>query len=930
MDPISACARPYAASGLLAGLMIAAVVSAHAPLPPDHSGALAFINVTVIDGTGAAPQRGVDVLIDGTRIAAIRKTGLPLPDGTRELREYRGMTVIPGLIDSHVHLATSPRDTNVIRALGRAVLMGGVTSVRDMGGNTSRLRDIGARFAATGTPAPRLFQSAVVAGPEGPWYRGARAGFLGETDGGDDVSLNLRATTASATATAVQSLRGRGITAIKLLEDLDSTRVRAAIGAARRAGLRVWSHWSIDDMRPMAIVRSGVDAVSHADMASWAMMRAGASSDNARRAERLWMFEHGRMDDPSLIAVLDTMRARHVALDATLLVFAMAAEQERQSSPAGSPRQYAHLMRFASAIVRTAHARGVRIVAGTDALGGSTPNLHAELQLLVDSAGLSPLDAIRAATLNAAEVLGAADSLGSVAPGKLADLLVLDGDPSSDVRQTLRVRAVLKNGALFVRDRPLVASGLTQAPNDSTRVARIERRLWPGVTLLGTSDSGWTVTERMRARNVAGMSVAVIHGGRVAWTRAYGVRDKAARAPMTPTTLMQAGSLSKPMAAVVALSLVQSGTLTLDDDVNRWLRDWQIPRDSLTTKQAVTMRLLLSHRAGISVSGFDGYARDSTQPTVLDILRHRGAVNSDTIRVTRVPGTATSYSGGGYLVAQQVMTDATRQSFDALTASRLFTPLGLSRSTFASVVETTNGGDVARGYLGNGQPVRGGWRELPEQAPASLWTTAGEYAAFISDLQHAFQGDSGRVLAPALVRAMMTLQSDPADEQGIGVGLKGSPPFRFSHSGWNDGFRAMAIGYLDRGEGVVLLTNADNGDELAMEYVRAVAREYGWTDLAPEIRRAIPIRASARLGLTGRYRLGPNWVIEVAERDGALVAGPVGRQLLPVFAESRDSFFFTFAEGLGFTVERNAAGEAQAIVWQQGDRRTRGVREARR
>lgn len=458
------------------------------------------------------------------------------------------------------------------------------------------------------------------------------------------------------------------------------------------------------------------------------------------------------------------------------------------------------------------------------------------------------------------------------------------------------------------------------------RIARIERRLWPAVTLEGTSDSGWSLAERMRAHDVAGVSVAMVHGARVAWARAYGVRDRATGAPMTANTLLQAGSLSKPVAAALALRLVQDGVVALDEDVNRWLRAWRVPLDSFTAAQPVTLRLLLSHRAGINVRGFDGYARGAVLPTVAQVLRGAPPATSEAVRVVRRPGSGAAYSGGGYLIAQQVLHDATGVPFDRLAHARVLAPLGLTRSTFAPMRDDANGGDVARGYLARGAPVPGGWRELPEQAPASLWTTASEYAAFVAELQRAAGGDTGRLLAPQTAQSMMTLQGSPADQQGIGVGLKGTPPFRFSHTGWNDGFQGIMIGYLDRPEGIVVLTNADNGDALAMELVRSVAREYGWEDLAPTVRRAVPLSPADRRGMLGRYQLGADWAIEIAERDGALVAGPVGRALMPLHAAARDDFFFVFADGLRITVERDSTGVVQRLTWHQGERTTSGGR----
>jgi CubicO group peptidase (beta-lactamase class C family) len=91
-----------------------------------------------------------------------------------------------------------------------------------------------------------------------------------------------------------------------------------------------------------------------------------------------------------------------------------------------------------------------------------------------------------------------------------------------------------------------------QSAGDSAPIARMEQRLWPAVTLAGTPDAGWSVAERMRRHGVRGTSVAVIAEGRVAWARAYGIHDRNARLPVTPTTLFQAGSLSTPVAAALA------------------------------------------------------------------------------------------------------------------------------------------------------------------------------------------------------------------------------------------------------------------------------------------------------------------------------------------------------------------------------------------
>lgn len=485
-------------------------------------------------------------------------------------------------------------------------------------------------------------------------------------------------------------------------------------------------------------------------------------------------------------------------------------------------------------------------------------------------------------------------------------------------------RALLSGGVVLLPflPAPTLAQGV-----DATAAA-IERRLYPSVTLGGTPDSGWSLRERMRHHGVAGVSITLVADGRVAWSGAYGVRDRATGAPVTPATLFQAGSLSKPVAAATALRLVEGGVLTLDDDINRWLRGWRVPVDSFTQRQPVTLRLLLSHRAGMTVSGYDGYARGTPQPTLTQVLDGIAPANSAPVRVERVPGSAGSYSGGGYVVAQQALTDATGRHFEALAQQQVFGPLGMTRSTYASIADTSYGGNVARGYQAKGEMVPGGWMELPEQAPASLWTTAEDYARFMVGLQRAYRDSGGRWMRQGTAREMMRLQGPAGSEQGIGVGLKGEPPYRFSHTGWNTGFRSLMIGYLDRGEGIVVMTNADDGDGLAMEIARAAAKARGWADIAPAIVDTVPVDAVTRAALVGRYELGAGWQVEVSQRDGALMAGPAGRRPMPIFARAADDFFFTFDAGVSFTVLRGPDGGIRGIRWRQGDRVTEGRRVA--
>jgi len=249
----------------------------------------------------------------------------------------------------------------------------------------------------------------------------------------------------------IADARAAGATGIKLYNTVPPPLMSALAAEAHRQGLRVWSHLAVDPGRPGDVVRAGADVVSHADQFAGEVMPPPSADTavEARRLARDSVLRVVSVDDARLRELAALMRRRGTMLDETLFIVAGAA-----TDPAGRVNErYTRLFAFALAMVGRAHAAGVPIAAGTDAVGGSTPNLHAELQLLV-RAGLTPLQALRAATLNGALALGAQDSLGTVAAGKLADLVVLAADPARDIRNTQTVVAVVKGGVMRERTAP--------------------------------------------------------------------------------------------------------------------------------------------------------------------------------------------------------------------------------------------------------------------------------------------------------------------------------------------------------------------------------------------------------------------------------------------------------------------------------------------
>ncbi len=404
---------------------------------------LVLTGATVIDGTGVAPQPGMTLVIRDGTVAAVYPDGAqPLPAGA-EVRDLTGRWVLPGLIDAHVHVATDPSDGDrrdrTERRL-RNALLGGVVAVRDMGGD-GRALNLLARDAAVGDIiAPVIRYSAILAGPEffvDPRVRASSAGVeMGSAAWARsiDVRSNLREVMAEA--------RGAGVTGVKLYAALDGSSATQIAREAKRHGLKVWSHVALFPARPADLVAAGIEVMSHAALLGWAGTPTLPSYTSRAQAD----LSIGP-DSPSVGGVIARMRARGVIFEPTLFVYRMGlgardtVEARRRGDRAFD-------------FTRAAYQAGVRIAAGTDAIGsdvdGVLPNLHEELSLLVQ-AGLAPMDALVAATRTNAELLGLDGTHGTVAVGKVADLLVLEADPVADIRNTRQIAFVIHRGVVRYR-----------------------------------------------------------------------------------------------------------------------------------------------------------------------------------------------------------------------------------------------------------------------------------------------------------------------------------------------------------------------------------------------------------------------------------------------------------------------------------------------
>lgn len=482
--------RPAARLGaaVLAGFGLASGAS---------SAPVAVVDVTVIDGIGQPPMPGRTVLLRDGRIEWIRAAGAPAPADARRL-DGAGRYLIPALIDAHVHVTARPDAEVGAAGLLPLFVAHGVLGVRDMGGDLARLNALRASVAAGHLRGPTL----VITGP-----------FV---DGPQDASAIVRPVrTPEDAAAAVRAIAAQHADFIKAQAGLTPTLWAAVAAAARAAGLHLVGHVP-EAMSAFDVVRGGQRTVEHvspalpgdaglmlsvssqepairqelrAIVAAWgrpdadraalrarhraAQRRIITTVDAARSAELFaLMRERGVIAVPTLVwsnGLLPRHR-RDVPDEATL---ALVPRPLRERWLAGRTEQLKasdadlalndQIAVASRAFVGAMHRAGVTIAAGTDSFDSYLPvglALHRELEELVAS-GLTAHAAVQAATRLAAHAMERLDERGTIEPGKRADLLLLDADPTRDIAATRRIRAVIQGGAVL--DAAGIAALLDQA-----------------------------------------------------------------------------------------------------------------------------------------------------------------------------------------------------------------------------------------------------------------------------------------------------------------------------------------------------------------------------------------------------------------------------------------------------------------------------------
>lgn len=337
---------------------------------------------------------------------------------------------------------------------------------------------------------------------------------------------------------------------------------------------------------------------------------------------------------------------------------------------------------------------------------------------------------------------------------------------------------------------------------------------------------GITLMERMKECHTSAVSIAIIENFEICEAYAYGVKRRATKEKVTVDTLFQAGSISKPVFAVAVMRLVERGTLDIDTDISEYLVGYDVPTYD-NQKHKITLRQILSHHAGLNLHGFAGYQQGQKIPTVEQILTGAFPSNHLKLKLIKDPETGFQYSGGGYVLAQKIVTDFCTLNFCDLMNDLVCSPLFMTHSTYSQPLPKNRFSEIAVGYNLHNLQLPGGYNIMPELSAAGLWTTPSNLARFGIEIMKALKSES--TFLEKNTAELMTTKAYENSPYGVGFAVNQSKKgLTFGHGGSNLGYHSNMVFCPDDGSGIIVMQNSDIGMRICDEVTNAFKEIYGW------------------------------------------------------------------------------------------------------
>lgn len=400
--------------------------------------------------------------------------------------------------------------------------------------------------------------------------------------------------------------------------------------------------------------------------------------------------------------------------------------------------------------------------------------------------------------------------------------------------------------------------------NSVAQIERIEKNLVPVHHLKGI-DHKKSIPQLMQEDSIAGVSIAFFERGKITWQKTYGHSNLADSVKVTPNTVFNGASLSKPVTALAALNLVEQGVLTLDEDVNNYLEGWKVPDTKFTEHEKVTLKRLIGHTAGFERYVQSSFSPNEALPTIDQMLAGEKPSVDPAVSVVSVPGQKQIYSNPGYSVIEKLIEDVTDKEFNEVITELIFKPCNMTNSSFEQPVPNRLFQQKAIGYTNDLEPYP--YKLFPFKAAGGIWTTPTDLAKFLITVLDDHHSGTDTILSRNMTDSIFA--KTPTRLGFAKIYNDESQDLLFEHWGSNSGFTCYMVTSLNNKQGVVIMTNSDNGMSLMSYIARAVAAANNWDFLQPKVFDGIAMNEVEMNKFTGKFK-GGNEILEFEVVEGTL------------------------------------------------------------
>lgn len=297
---------------------------------------------------------------------------------------------------------------------------------------------------------------------------------------------------------------------------------------------------------------------------------------------------------------------------------------------------------------------------------------------------------------------------------------------------------------------------------------------------------------------------------------------------VTNHSLFQAASISKSLSAYAALKVIENKKISLNSPVNKYLKNWKIPTNKYNEVTPVILRDLMDMTSGLSVSGFAGYPIGKPLPDALQVLNGNPPANNNPIRVFYEPSSNYFYSGGGFQVLQQFVTDQSKLKFNSFMNHNVLKEIGMNDSVFMYPLNSEYNIRAIPAFEGwSGSEIKGGWLNYACSGAGGMWSNPNDLAVFALSVTDSYLGKKNAYIAKKIAVKMLTRQKNT--DFGLGVVVNGSGKnLYFWKAGHNYGYHSLVIMFPNTGKGFAIMTNSENGDTVINYLTAIVAKKYNW------------------------------------------------------------------------------------------------------